>query len=804
MTSNQQIQSNFKNNQEEINLKKTVYSYTKHWKWFAFSGAICLVAAFFYLRYATPEFNSYAKIMFVEDGNSSSSAGVEVLKDLQRFSNTESKKTEDEIEALSSRILMESVVKKLALNIQYSTQGRIHETQLYPNSPIKIIFTATDSVVDNSKFSFIINITSNTTFNFKENTKDKESDFKEFAFGKNILTPLGNIIITPNTNEVSNLIDQTITVKIVPVKEVAEYYRNKMEIRQVAELSKVVELSLNDAVLERSKQILNTLIDEYNRITIEEKNQRAISVANFINERIDLISMDLSKADDKVEHFKTGNRLTDITSEAQLYLNSSSEAEQEINSVRSQLSQINYMKNYVEDTSTAFEQIPSNAGLSDGSINNITTKYNDLLRERNTLLKGSTKQKNPIIVNLDQQLLGLKQSLVQSLENSSKTASFQLSSLEARSRSINSKIYAVPGQVRESRDIEREQGIKESLYLYLLQKREEATMSLTSTSPSVRIIDQAFSTGLPVSPKRNIVYLAAIIIGLCIPFSIIYVSSILDTKIHNKEDLENEIKNITVLGEIPSVKDGFNKDGVLLVEKNDRSILSESFRIIRTNFDFVRRGRNVEHYDNVVFVTSTINGEGKSFFSINTALTMANTGKRVLLMGADIRNPQIHHVLKKDMKAKTSEIGLTDFLVDNSILAGETINSYTINDIDLDIMLSGKIPPNPAELLMNSRMKDMFDYVSKQYDIVIVDTAPAMLVTDTLLISQYAGHTIYVTRAGYTDKQVLNFAKELHATNKLNGMMLVVNDVNQSNFGYGARYGYYGAPKKKGFFSRKA
>jgi tyrosine-protein kinase Etk/Wzc len=258
------------------------------------------------------------------------------------------------------------------------------------------------------------------------------------------------------------------------------------------------------------------------------------------------------------------------------------------------------------------------------------------------------------------------------------------------------------------------------------------------------------------------------------------------------------------LGEIPKIKNASKDGGSLLVAKNDRSILSESFRIIRTNFEYVKRGRNVENYDNVIFVTSTISGEGKSFFSINTALTIANTTKRVLLIGADIRNPKIHSSIKKQLKAGSSDVGFTEYLVDKSILLGEVINTYTINDIKIDILLSGKIPPNPAELLMTDRVKELFDSVSGQYDYVIVDTAPTMPVTDTLLISQYAGHTVYLTRAGYTEKQLLNFAEELHAENKLKGMMLVVNDVNQSNFGYGAKYGYYGPTKKKSFFKSKA
>jgi capsular exopolysaccharide synthesis family protein len=292
--------------------------------------------------------------------------------------------------------------------------------------------------------------------------------------------------------------------------------------------------------------------------------------------------------------------------------------------------------------------------------------------------------------------------------------------------------------------------------------------------------------------------LAALIFGCCVPFAFLYVKNLLDTKIHNKEDLQKVVRNITVLGEIPRVS-GNNT----LVQRNDRSILSESFRIVRTNFDYIRRGNKVKSkFDNVIYVTSTINGEGKSFFSLNMALTVANTKKKVLLIGADIRNPQIYSAFKPKEGADHLKNGLTEYLADETVTVSDVINDYTINDIKIDIILSGKVPPNPAELLMSDKLKELFEEVSEHYDYIIVDTAPAMLVTDTLLISEYAGYTIYLTRADHTEKKILNFVQELHADNKLNNIMLVVNDVKQSNFGYGAKYGYYGAPEKKGLFGR--
>ncbi|WP_298499306.1 tyrosine-protein kinase [uncultured Algibacter sp.] len=784
---------------DSFDLKKEIGTYLKQWPWFVLSCIVFIALAFFHLRYSTPEYNAKAKIMLMDDSGVSNPAEI-MLKDMGQIPNSETKKIEDEIEILKSRKLMEGVVTKLELNKQFFAKGRLHDTQYFPieKSPIKVNFIALDSVLYKSKFSFSVLIKSDTTFDFIQTSKVTGEDLVEqMSFGKNVPTPIGDIVVTPNVSDLSKLVGSTIYIAIEPLEKVAENYKNRIEISSAADGSKVINLSLNDASVNKAKAVINNLIEEYNRISIQDKSTKSNNTAEFINKRIDLIAKDLSSVDDQIEQFKTGNKLTNITSEANLYLNSSAQTEQQLTENRTEFSKINYMKNQLSDG--AFSRIPGNIGLADGSVNSIAAKYNELLDNRDRLLKSSN-EKNPIIVNLDQQLNTLKRNLKETLDNSAKTIGLQIRSLENQSAKISSKIYAVPGQVRKSRDIEREQGIKESLYLYLLQKREEATISLISTSPNAKIIDDAHSSNIPVSPNKTITFIASIIIGCCIPFGFFYIKDLLDTKIHNKEDLNKVIKNITVLGEVPRIS-GNEK---VLIKRNDRSILSESFRIIRTNFDYLRRSKKDIKYSNVTFVTSTINGEGKSFFSLNMALTIANTGKKVLLLGADIRNPQIYATFKakKDKKLDSSKIGLTDYLADNSVNIPEAINNYEINDIKIDILLSGKVPPNPAELLMSDRIKDLFDKVSEDYDYVIVDTAPSMLVTDTLLISEYAGHTIYLTRADHTEKKILNFAQELHTENKLNNMMLVVNDVKQSNFGYGAKYGYYGAPEKKGFFKR--
>ncbi|MFH4969050.1 polysaccharide biosynthesis tyrosine autokinase [Gaetbulibacter sp. M240] len=788
MTNNHnEVSSN--NMDSSFDLKKTLFYYLNKWPWFILSVALCITSAFFILRYTTPQYLVRAKLMLVEDKDNST-AGI--LKDISLFSDKEGATVDDEIEVIKSRSFLRSIVDQLNLNISFYTQGRIYESELYRSSPIVVNFIAPDSIVNKTRSSFYIDIESKTNFKYYLNV---DSQPKSYTFGETIPTDFGGIIITPKNEGIAASIGRTIRVALTPVESLAEELKNNLSIIPADKSSKVLLLSLKYPVISKAEDILNTLMDEYNKFTIENKNEISRNTADFINKRVELIAEDLVNVDDSIVKFKTGNKITDVSSEAGQFLNSSALNQQQLDVAKTQLNQLSYMDQSLDVDQYDF--IPSNLGMGDPSITQLSSKYNELLERRKTLMKSAGEQ-NPVVLELDQTLNSIRSNLQQTIDNSAQSLSIQISSLENQSNRINSKIYQVPGQERRLRSIERKQGIKESLYLYLLEKREEATISLTATSPNAKVIDYAYnSNGGPVSPKKPVIYIGALFIGLFIPFSIFYVKDLLDTKIHNKEDLEQVIKNIAILGEIPRVK-----EGETLIEKNDRSILSESFRIIRTNFDYIeRRHKKDTPYNNVIFVTSTINGEGKSFVSLNTALTFANTNKKVLVIGADIRNPQIFAAIKRQRNnTGDGKLGLSEFLADESIRVEDTINPYVINDIAIDVLLSGNVPPNPAELLMGDRIKTLFDTVSEQYDYVIVDTAPSMLVTDTLLISIYAGHTIYLTRAEYTEKRILNFAKELHADKKLNGMMLVVNDVKESNFGYGAKYGYYGTKKKKGLF----
>ncbi|WP_282148183.1 GumC family protein [Algibacter lectus] len=774
---------------QKFNLKKTIGLYTKHWFWFVLSVLIFISLTYLYLRYTIPQYQASSEVLIIEDSDEGTN---EIFNELSLSSGAEDASMEDEILVFKSRKVLKNVVEGLNLNVQYFTQGVVLENEIYNRTPFEVNLMFSDSLTTDVNFNCFVNIISETSFQYRV-YEDDEPSTKEF--GTPIETYFGNIVILPDADETKTYLNRDIRLQIGRVADVVEDLRGKINVTGGQEGSRILTLSLVDPIEQKAKDILNTLIEEYDAHTSEIKNRKSEGTSRLIDDRISRVFSDLENVDASIARFKIGNKVTDVGSQAGQYMTQSFQNEQQIENIRTQLKLLNYTKDRLSSSSGSFQSVPSNLG--DGTISALSGQYNALLSQRENKLK-SAGAKNSIVQQLDQSISNVKNNLSQNINATTRTLNIQLNSLQNQYQKVNSKISSVPGQENKLKSIERSQGIKESIYLYLLQKKEEAIISQTVTSSNVKVIDPAYSYG-QVSPKGSILYMGALFLGFLIPFGFIYAKDLLDTKIHNREDLHKEIDNMSILGEVPRIA----KSDKHLVERNDRSILSESFRIIRTNFDFVSRGRNVDKYNNIIFVTSTINGEGKSFFSMNMALTLASTNKKVLLIGADIRNPQIFSAIRSIEDKVTAQAGLTDYIADKSINLNSIISEHTINDIKVDILFSGKIPPNPAELLMSDRLEELFDTVAADYDYVMVDTAPSMLVTDTLLISKYAGHTFYVTRAGYTEKEILNFTKEIHADNKLNGMMLVVNDVDQSNFGYGARYGYYGAPEKKGWFSRK-
>nr|WP_299340365.1 tyrosine-protein kinase [Allomuricauda sp.] len=771
---------------EGFDIGEFIKNYLRNWKWFILSLAVAVVLAFFFIRYTTPKYSARAKIQILEE-RSASELGA--FQDLQVFSDGANTSVEDEIEVIRSRSNFIQVVKELGLNKRIMSLGNILDSEIYNESPpFSISFIDSDSIVDNTNFSCYINLTSSkTSFGY---SRSEEGPFKEYVYGKNIETSVGDIVILPN-QDLSKFDGKKFRISIIEVASVAEYYRNTISIVPTSKASTILSFYLEDPIQSKAQDIINKLIEVYNKNTIEDKRAIADRTSKFIDDRIRDISTSLSSVDQTAEDFKTGRGLTDIASEANINLNVGVENRQQLENATLQLNIASSMKDIV-DNQNGYEILPSNIGLSDASIAGTTARYNELVAERQRLLKSSN-EKNPIIVNLDQRLDGLKRSMQSSLNSMTNNLVLTVNSLSNQQSKINSRIYSAPGNERALRDITRQQQTTESLYLYLLQKREESQITFASSSPKSRVIDSAYSlTRLPVSPRKKTIYFAAVFLGLLLPFSIIYITDLLDTKVHNKVELEKLVGNVPILAELPMI----SKKEKKLVYNQDRSILAESLRILRTNLDYIITSNKKPGRKNLIFVTSSVSGEGKTFLSSNLSMVFASTGKKVLLVGADIRNPKLYtfftgnesDALNKPRQIK--EIGLTDYLKDDNLAVKDIITPMLVHENTVDIIYSGKIPPNPAELLMNKRIKDLFDEVSELYDYVIVDTAPMVVVTDTLLITEYASQIIYVTKAGFTEKKVLDFPLKLKQEGKLKGLSFVVNNVKQSNLGYGGKYGY--------------
>ncbi len=772
-------------------LKDLVHTYTKHWKWFLLSVVAALIGAFVYIRYAVPEYEVQAKIQFLEEKGASSE--LSVFQDLGIFSGT-AKMVEDEIQLINSRSNHIEVVKKLGLNKKIILLGSIKSTELYDLPPFKMNFIAADSIINNSQYEFYVEISSNTTFGFTETIDNPE---KVYSFGQNIDSPIGGIVLTPNIEVLSKYIGQRFMVSISPVALVADVNQEKVIVTG-SDQSNIAIITLNDPLPNKAKDILNNLILMYNDNAVEDKKIIADKTSDFINDRIASISSSLTSADQSAQEFKASRGITDIASEANINLNVGASNSQELQNANNQLNIASSMKELVENQN-GFEVLPSNIGLSDASIANTTARYNELALERKRLLK-TANEKNPTIVNLDQQLAGLKNNLQASLNSATNNLGLTVNSLSRQQSQINSRIYSVPKNERALRDITRQQQTTEGLYLYLLQKREESQIAYASATPKSKTIDKAYSSTFPVSPKIPIIYVSSLILGLLLPFSIIYGHDLIDNKIHNKIGLEKLIGDVPVLAELPKL----SKREDALIIKDDRSVMAESLRILRTNLDYLIKTKHSSGKRNIIFVTSSVSGEGKTFISSNLAMIFASTNKKVLLIGADIRNPKLYNfvsgknVAELGKREPKKEVGLTEYLYDDSLTTKDLIHSMLLFTNTIDIIYSGKIPPNPAELLLSERFKSLFAEVSQDYDYVIVDTAPLMVVTDTLLISEYADHIIYVTRAGMTETKVLDFPLKLMKEGKLKGLSFVVNDVKETNLGYGGKYGYgYGKTTKK-------
>ncbi|SDL80649.1 capsular exopolysaccharide family [Salinimicrobium catena] len=771
--------------EEELDLREELQKYLRRWPLFAIGVAVCLAGAFVYLRYATPTYNSLATIIIKDEKKGGGMASeLAAFADMGMFSGMGTNSIENEIGILRSKRLMTNVVKELHLHVRYFQEGVIRTPELFEDRPFNVQLLAFDTerflkiYEEDDPEPLFFEILSDSTYVVK--TEDGEFR-KKMNFGEAFTLPYAEISVTPNFNSVeeieSSLKKGQIKVTFSTVDAMAAAYRQKLQVNLTDKNSSLIELSLEDQSPSKARTLLDQLIYQYNREAIEDKNLVSLNTANFIEDRLAIITEELDSVETGKEQFKKENKLTNIEAESELFIENVSDFRNRQLEVETQLELANTMIDYLKEDDGL---LPSNLGFKEEGVVEIIQSYNQLVLERDRILAGST-ERNPVIVNLNNQIAQIRANVLQSLKNLRTSLQIARNDLNAQEAKIDAQIATVPSKEKEFRNIERQQNIKEALYLFLLQKREETSLSLAVTAPKAKIVDAAYSTNEPISPKPKIILLAALILGLLIPFLYIYLKQLLNNKIQSRADIEEVTTEIPIVGEIPSIG---KKDSEMVLE-NDRSVLGESFRILHTNLQYLLAGAADKDGGNSICVTSTVKGEGKTFVAYNFALTLANTGKKVLIVGADLRNPQLQ---RYETDARQYQ-GVSDYLVNNDLELKDLINKSAFHP-NLDMLPSGTIPPNPSELWRGKKTPELFAELESMYDYVVVDTAPSLLVTDTFLINHYADLTLYVSRAGYTEKKLIQFAVDSRNDGKLKNVSFVLNDVKTANFGYGNKYGY--------------
>ena len=777
----------------EVNLREQLDKYVVHWKWFVLSTFLCLVLAFLYLRYTTPSYEATTSILVKDEKKGGMLSELSAFSDLG-LSGGSVNNVDNEIEILKSRTLVESTVKKLNLNISLLVEGNVVDRDIYGVSPINVYFVNKSELFDNSDLILKLNLLHNNNFSLEKvivNEDEVEnvilSSKKQFKFGEKIPTKLGVLIVVKTAYNFQNDFgkEKPIRIMISPLENVTANFRNRLKVESISKTSSVVNVSITDPVQKKAEDFLDNMIQIYNEDAAEDKNFISENTSKFISERLALITQELDGVEQDVESFKKSNQLTDIESEAKLFIEGSNEYDKKGVETEIQLNVVSSLLDFIKKSTNA-DLLPTNIITEAGDAGGLITSYNQLVLDRNRILKSATTE-NPSVVKLDAQISSLKANVATSLRRMQSNLQIQNRDLKSQERLLNSKIGKIPVQERQFRVIARQQKVKEELYLYLLQKREETAISLAATEPNARIIDAAKANKIPVSPKKNIIYLAGLLIGLLIPFGIIYGHDLLDTKIKSRLDLEGKTQ-IPFIGDIPT-----SEDASELIKTESRTSSAEAIRIVRTNLEFMLT--NVpEGQAKTIFVTSTFPAEGKTLVSVNLAATFALSGRRVLLIGMDIRNPKF-----MDYFAMPN-FGLTNYLSSNDT----DVSKYIIKHNDYEnfyILPSGVIPPNPAELLMGKNVDALFETLKKEYDYIIVDTAPVSLVADTLLVAKNADTFVYVMRANVLEKRMLSIANTFYREKKLPNMCLVLNDTDSTK-GYGYGYGYGVKTEKKSWFNK--
>jgi tyrosine-protein kinase Etk/Wzc len=764
---------------EENLANKLVSKYLPYWPLFLLAIVLGMVAAIVYLRYyTTPIYEATATIIIKDEKK-----GNEDSKLMESLDLISSKKiVENEIEVIQSRKLMYNVVKSLGLYAPVLEQGKIKVGSAYESSPVTIQAANPDSIKEFQRINL----------DYNNNTKEVILNKKyKYSLNQFVSTPFGLLKFSPNKNyDGSFNPERQLYFALIQPKLIANSFLGGLKVAEASKLSSIVDLSYRDEIPKRAEDILNQLIAAYEQSAINDKDALAQNTLAFVEERLNLVSHDLDSIEKKIQQYKSGKGAVDISTQGQLYLQSVNANDQKLSDVNMQLSVLNQVEKFVSSRDNSSSGIiPSTLGINDPTLSQLLDKLNTSELEYDKL-KKTVGENNPTLVAVADRINKLKPSVLDNIQSQKQSLNASKENLYSTNGNYNSMLQSVPQKERQLLDISREQQIKSNVYSFLLQKREESELAYASAVSNSKVVDYAQVSSGPVSPNRKLYYMLSIVIFLGICIAVITIRESFTGKILYRNELES-LTSIPIIGEI-----AFDKSNQsIVIEKGRRSFVAEEFRKLRVSLSFL--GINSSHKK--ILITSSISGEGKSFISANLAISLALTGKKVVLVDLDLNNPTIAKILN----VKRDE-GITEFLT------GEKEPEEIIRRIEahenLFFISAGNLPENPSELLANGRVKDIIEYLDNIFDVVIIDTSPIVLVTDGYLLTGLCDATLYVIRHKYTPKMLIKRIDENNQINPINNPAIVFNGVKargffKNNYGYG--YDYVYGNKERGIKEKK-
>lgn len=784
---NQTNTSSASGKEQGINLVDILAFFLSKWKWFLLSVIICGSLA--WVKYACSPLVYFrsATVIIKDPSNKTTTAGG-----LDRYDNFVNKvNVANELLQFRSKKLMREVVSRVYADVSYQVQDGLRQNELYTRSPIAVRFI--DATPERSAaFTIVPQNDKKVLLTYSNSKKDDNEETLVVTMNDTVTVDDLSIVVTPTHFYKQAWLNQPIRVQKSPLDRVAAYYQTGLGIRQEEYEASILTLSLKDNSSVRAEDVLNMLITVYNEEAIRDKNQVAVHTAEFINERLNIIGQELGDVETDLEYFKRDNKMMDITTSANMFINESQKYNTDVLELETQLQLAQYIKEYLTDFTKETELIPANTGINDMNIESQISQYNAVKLKRDKLINESSDS-NPVVEELNNSLHAMKQNIIRTVDNMIVSINMKRADAQSREMHAQNRVASIPAKERQMLSIERQQKIKESLYLFLLNRREENALSQAMVDNNARVIDSADGSDLPISPRRNRILLLGVLIGLALPSVICLLILFLDTRVHSRKDMEGWI-SIPFLGEIPIDKDhakrksGKGEQQPTVSEQDD--MVSEAFRILRTNMAFMGKKESPLQ---VITFTSFNEGAGKTFISRNLAMSLTNAKKRVILIDLDIRKGSLSRSFNLQKK------GMTDYLADVSIQTEEIIQ----HSEKLDIIASGTVAPNPAELLMDERLDELMNELRFRYDYIIVDSVPVGVIADATITNRIADLTIFVARAGKLDRRQLPDVEQFYQEKKLKNMAIVLNGADLRNrygyryYGYYGNYGYYRADKKR-------